>query len=1084
MSADEVDFEAAEVALLRAAVLPLPAESPQSPYPPGPAAPGAAAEAVCPDGDDGADGAGGGPAEEARTRARIGQLAADPAFRAAVRLASPALAQETDKALAGGPVKPKRLRRLLLSLTKYHLRMSHRATPFGLFAGVTLAGFDAQPGPPVGGGQRAVSRPDAEWLAAVVADLLEVPEVLARARLVANALRRVRDGRLLLVDAHDPSGGKRLAHSVRLTGPVRRALELAAEPVAWPDLVAGMRAAFPSAADGVVERCLSQLVRGGFLLSDLTPPPDCTTPLAHVRERLGGIGQDVARALDGVAEALDALDRAGPTGWGAALDTAVARMRELHDAEQVVQVDTVWDARPVLPRPVLREVERAATVLWRTSLIRPGSPHLRDYHERFLERYGTERAMPVLELLDPVRGLGLPQGYAEGAPPQRVPHPGAERRDQVLAELFLGAARRGPDGVAEVVLDDAAVRALEEVRGAGPDTRTPPASLELGAELVAHSPEALWAGDFHLVLGTNPGSPLAGATFSRFVPALGAAGAELVRDLIRRGERARDGRATVSAAVAYRPRAVRSTNVATVPQWPAHRIPLGVGPAATPDTTDLPLDELAVLADLEGLRLVQPAGGRGVRPVSYSMLNPVSGHIPHTARFLLEVGQEGQEWCLPWNWGSWSSAPAQPRVRYGRTVLSPACWLPDRALTGAAAEPDRAWTGEAARWRRRWQVTRHVLLARADNHLAVDLDDPLHLRVFRDEVRRGPGLAVLEQFGGDRGRRWFEAPDGAHATEFVFPLFARRPSGAVAAQRAAAARHPVPATHAPLPGPEARAHVPGGAWLYAKLYAPDALQRQLLARHVPRLSRPELLTAAGVDAWFFLRYADPDPHLRLRFHGKPGQLWSVLLPELHRWAEELRSAGLADRLVLDTYDPETERYGGPDALASAEGVFHADSEAVLGHLALPAAALPDFPPTTVAALGILHLLTGLGTAREALDWLSGPTLLKRREEVPREQKELIAGVLDAAGRPAAPERWTGHDPLLPEHWADRARALGTLREALAGGAPAERRASVALSLAHMHCNRLLGPHRADEEVAHAKAREGLSLRCDRIRHGR
>ncbi|MFF2808875.1 lantibiotic dehydratase [Streptomyces sp. NPDC058000] len=1086
MRADDVDFEAAEVALLRAAVLPLPAVRPHHRCLLGPPLSSALAhhtapDAPCPesDGDDGS--------EEERLRARIGQLAADPAFRTAVRLASPALAQETDKVLTGGPIKPKRLRRLLVSLTKYHLRMSHRATPFGLFAGVALTGFGDEPGLTAGDDHRAVSRPDGAWLAGVVEELHEVPGVLARTRLVANALRTVRDGRLLLVDAHDRTGGKRLTPSVRLTGPVRRALELTAEPVAWPELLAGMRAAFPEAADGVVERCLEQLVRGGFLLSDLTPPPDCTAPLAHVRERLGGAGQETARALDGIAAALDALERADPAGWGPALDTAVTRMRALHDAEHVIQVDTALDARLVLPREVQREVVQAATVLWRTSLIRPGSAQLRDYHERFLERYGTDRAVPVLELLDPVRGLGLPEGYAGGPVGRPAPHPGAERRDRVLAELFLGATRRGADGaggVTEVVLDDAAVRALGEARGEGPDTRTPPASLELGAEVVARSAEALWAGAFRLVLGTNPGSPLAGATFSRFVPALGA-GAERVREVVNRGAEAGDG-APLHAAVAYRPRAVRSTNVATVPQWPAHRIPLGVGPATAPATVDLPLGDLAVLADLDGLRLIEAATGRRVRPVSYSMLNPASGHVPHVARFLLEVGQEGQEWCLPWNWGSWSSAPAQPRVTYGRTVLSPARWLPDRALTGVAAEPDRAWRGQVARWRRRWDVPRHVLLVRADNHLAVDLDDPLHLMVFRDEVRRGAGLVVLEQFGGSHGRRWLTTPDGAHACEFVFPVFARRPSGkAPEAPQSRERTGPATAVRAPLPDRAAQAHLPGGEWLYAKVYAPDALQGQLLARHVPRLTRPELLTAAGADSWFFLRYADPDPHLRLRFHGKPGPLWSVLLPELQRWVAELRAAGLADRLVLDTYDPEIERYGGPGALVHAERVFHADSEAVLDQLSLPTGPLADCPPTAAAALGILAVLTEFGTAGEALDWLSGPTVLERRDGVTREQKNLIAGLLDADGRPVAPERGTGPDPALPARWSDRAQALGALRDALTGSGPdPDRRAPVALSLAHMHCNRLLGPHRADEELAHAAAREALALRLDRTRHHR
>lgn len=49
-----------------------------------------------------------------------------------------------------------------------------------------------------------------------------------------------------------------------------------------------------------------------------------------------------------------------------------------------------------------------------------GNPHLRDYHLAFLEKYGTDRAVPVLELLDDARGLGLPRAYRQ---PEAMPSP-------------------------------------------------------------------------------------------------------------------------------------------------------------------------------------------------------------------------------------------------------------------------------------------------------------------------------------------------------------------------------------------------------------------------------------------------------------------------------------------------------------------------------------------------------------------------------------------------------------------------------------------------------------------------------------
>ncbi|WP_037864935.1 thiopeptide-type bacteriocin biosynthesis protein, partial [Streptomyces sp. NRRL S-340] len=259
-----------------------------------------------------------------------------------------------------------------------------------------------------------------------------------------------------------------------------------------------------------------------------------------------------------------------------------------------------------------------------------------------------------------------------------------------------------------------------------------------------------------------------------------------------------------------------------------------------------------------------------------------------------------------------------------------------------------------------------------------------------------------------------------------------------------------------------RAELPGGEWLYAKLYVPAALQRDVLVRHLPTLLRADLLDEAGADRWFFLRYADPDPHLRLRVHGTPEGLWPVFLPALREWAEALREAGLMDRLVLDTYEPETERYGGPRALPEAERVFAADSATVLGQLATPAA-------ESDAAPGILHILTCLGAPAEALEWLSGPEVLARRADVSRADKQAVAYALTPTGAPQAPPAWRSRSAAL-----DRLRAVLAPRS----------RASVALSLAHLHCNRLLGTDRVRDLRAHATARESLRLRLDRTRHGR
>jgi thiopeptide-type bacteriocin biosynthesis protein len=94
----------------------------------------------------------------------------------------------------------------------------------------------------------------------------------------------------------------------------------------------------------------------------------------------------------------------------------------------------------------------------------------------------------------------------------------------------------------------------------------------------------------------------------------------------------------------------------------------------------------------------------------------------------------------------------------------------------------------------------------------------------------------------------------------------------------------------------------------------------------------EALAAGEADGWFFIRYGDPEWHLRLRFHGDPARLQSGVLTRLHDALDPLLADGRVWRVQLDTYEREVERYGGPEGIALAERMFQVDSEAVLAIL--------------------------------------------------------------------------------------------------------------------------------------------------------
>src|SRR3569833_1407916 len=105
-------------------------------------------------------------------------LIADPLVREAIAVSSPSLTHTLDALEAGRPVDPKKLRRAVVSVSRYVLRMATRATPFGVMAGVSEAHFDHAAKVKFGDDHRKSARPDVGWLHVLDRDWERRPEVV------------------------------------------------------------------------------------------------------------------------------------------------------------------------------------------------------------------------------------------------------------------------------------------------------------------------------------------------------------------------------------------------------------------------------------------------------------------------------------------------------------------------------------------------------------------------------------------------------------------------------------------------------------------------------------------------------------------------------------------------------------------------------------------------------------------------------------------------------------------------------------------------------------------------------------------
>ncbi|GAB4001277.1 hypothetical protein GCM10029992_36320 [Glycomyces albus] len=206
---------------------------------------------------------------------------------------------------------------------------------------------------------------------------------------------------------------------------------------------------------------------------------------------------------------------------------------------------------------------------------------------------------------------------------------------------------------------------------------------------------------------------------------------------------------------------VSTANVGRVPQALPDLLALGEYPANSPET--IGLDDLAVTADLDGLRLVNLADGRTVEPVVPNAIEPTTRLHP-LQRFLAGLPRARASVYTMLDWGMAASLPILPRLRSGRSVLAVARWKIAATRLPGKDRPWAEWTATWERLRHARRIPARVYLGDSDVRVRIELDDDAHLTLLRDEIDR-TGTATLREAPTDADFGWI----GGRAHEITLP---------------------------------------------------------------------------------------------------------------------------------------------------------------------------------------------------------------------------------------------------------------------------------------------------------------------------
>jgi lantibiotic biosynthesis protein len=1010
-------------------------------------------------------------ADKLKLRERLRTALLRPEVREALFVASPALEGTLDLWLAEPDTE--RGRGLELALARYYERMCGRATPFGLCAGFSTgtSGSRTRLVLPERAAYRRHSRPDMHYLGMACAALQADPALRPLLKYLPNSSLYQAGGRLRYVESKlKDKQLSYLAVSAELTDYLEAVLQRAGTGES-----AGKLAESLADAEITLEEAsayIEELIASQILVPDLANPVTGPEPLAALLEQLRRYGEaasvSVAK-LELLRHELASMD-------GSALGQPPQRYRDLAaqieidgskpDLATLFQVELVKPAREAaLDQVALTEIARGVELL--RHLDRGTQPkELNRFLDAFSARY-EEREVPLVQALDEECGIPFPvpelanEVPARDKPRQRQSRESGSR----WAPLDVWLLRKFSDalstGASEIRLEPPEIEKLRREK-----LEPLPDAFAVLATLASASTQDLDQGRFQILLETVNG-PSGAELLGRFCHADPRLHQQVV-DLLRAEESFHPD--AIFAEVVHVPEA-RLGNVLTRPVLRDYEIAY-LGCSGASAERRLPITDLLLRAEGDRLVLRSQRLDLQVIPRMTNAHNFALSSLP-AYRFLCVLAQQDAT-MLGWDWGPIEKAPFLPRVTCGRLVFARATWNLEKAellaLNGATpAQRFRA----VQRLRQARRLPRWVVLWEEDNGLPIDLDNCLSLENFVHLTHQRQGATLTELFP-EPDRLILRGPEGRFIHELIVP-FVRRPKPSPAApsgQELYQSRH-----RAQLSVPEDFQEVftPGSEWLFAKIYCGPATADYLLREVLPPFM--EQVKASGwADRWFFIRYGDPDWHVRLRFHGEPRVLLERVLPALQFVLQPHVACGAVLGWQLDTYRRETRRYGGPEAVELAEALFQADSEAVVAILQAGGSGdAAEADRWHLALPGVDQLLAGVG-----LDLAARLQLLKQAR-----QNQAGADGLSAAHEHQLSSDFRRDRKLLERLlWREPAqdKALTTAFEALrhrsSGLSPMAERlrnledtgrliepvSVLARSHIHMHINRLLRSSHQEREL--------------------
>lgn len=832
----------------------------------------------------------------------------NPMFVEGLRLAAPDFYKELQKI---DFANEKQKQKIQDSFYKYWLRSCTRCTPYGIFAGSTVVNIKKE--------QTSIvireskdhilkSRLDMGLLFLLKNKIEEIPEILSQLKFSVNdsLYETASDLRYAEYSIQHKIRNYKLS-SIEKTGYITFICSYAKTPKTIAELNEAL-AKFSGIEVAEVESFIKEIRDSQILVSELELNLTGIDPLQHLIENLEGfIG--IEAILDKLKHINLLLQSAENQLHFNEIERELLEGFQLEDQpKDIIQVDLkLGISKNVIDKVVVDELVKQSEDLFLLSRM-AANPAIEVFKRKFLEKYEGQE-IPITIALDNDLGIGYGDGAMTGGSewiddlPIGMLNSGAGHSfDELSKFTFLKYQDFLTNGNEAIDISQEELAALKNVN----QHHKFPSSLYIFGSLLRDDKSA-HPGAFKFGLN-GIGGPSAANLIGRFT--LGDEELTgLAQDVLSREEAEYPN--AIFAEIVHTPEG-RVGNILLRSHLRKYEIPY-LGKSGLNEESQIPVNDIMVSVKGNEIVLRSIKHHKRIFPRLSTAHNFQHQSLP-MYKFLCDLQLQGYAYPNVWDWGVLNNLKYLPRVTYKSLILKKARWVIDEIeVTALSAEPnnfDRAF--EQLREKRK--LPKMVVVVQSDNHLLMDLENDQSIRIFLSYVKKYKSIVLEEFLFTAENCIVRDVNNQPFTNEVIIPVHRKN------VEQVLKLKNEVGKIIQ-------RKFPPGSEWMYLKVYGGNKSLEKILMNDIYLLLQDSLENRC-FEKFFFVRYQDQADHLRLRFYNSKTEKHVALQNKLMMLLSPYLESGQLDKVSIDTYVREIERYS-EQLMEESESIFFNDSMAVL-----------------------------------------------------------------------------------------------------------------------------------------------------------